>query len=69
MATGSQRLGIHLEVTEAVLIHLSGARAGIAGVYQRHHYFEEKRTALAAWAKDVARLQRLHKRKERCRRP
>ncbi|MEI9852294.1 MAG: integrase [Sphingomonas sp.] len=49
MATGLQRLGVRLEVTEAVLNHLSGARAGIVGVYQRHNYFAEKRGALISW--------------------
>ena len=58
MATGLQRLGVRLEVTEAVLNHLSGSRAGIVGVYQRHNYFEEKRAALAAWAREVKRLAR-----------
>jgi integrase len=58
MATGLQRLGIRLEVTEAVLNHLSGARSGIVGVYQRHHYFDEKRLALTAWAREVNRLKR-----------
>jgi integrase len=58
MATGLQRLGIRLEVTEAVLNHLSGARSGIVGVYQRHHYFNEKRSALEGWAKEVRRLAR-----------
>lgn len=58
MATGLQRLGIRLEVTEAVLNHLSGARSGIVGVYQRHNYFEEKRIALAAWDEEVRRLAR-----------
>jgi integrase len=41
-ATGLQRLGVRLEVTEAVLNHLSGTRGGIAGVYQRHDWAEEK---------------------------
>jgi hypothetical protein len=36
VATGLQRLGVRLEVTEAVLNHISGSRGGIAGVYQRH---------------------------------
>ena len=58
MATGLQRLGVRLEVTEAALNHLSGARSGIVGVYQRYNYFEEKRVALAAWAKEVRRLAR-----------
>lgn len=62
MATGLQRLGVRLEVTEAVLNHLSGARSGIVGVYQRHHYFDEKRLALTAWAKEVGRLARSAKR-------
>jgi integrase len=59
MATGLQRLGVRLEVTEAVLNHLSGARSGIVGVYQRHHYFEEKREALTAWSKELRRLARV----------
>jgi integrase len=52
-ATGLQRLGIRLEVTEAVLNHISGSRAGIAGVYQRHDWAAEKRAALDAWAAHV----------------
>lgn len=61
LATGMQRLGIRLEVTEAVLNHLSGSRAGIVGVYQRHNYFEEKAVALNGWAKEVTRLTRAAK--------
>jgi integrase len=53
MATGLRRLGIRLEVTEAVLNHISGSRAGIAGVYQRHDWAAEKRVALDAWAAHV----------------
>jgi integrase len=53
VATGLQRLGVRLEVTEAVLNHLSGSRAGIVGVYQRHDWAEEKRAALDAWASHV----------------
>jgi integrase len=50
VATGLQRLGVRLEVTEAVLNHISGSRGGIAGVYQRHDWATEKRSALDAWA-------------------
>jgi integrase len=53
VATGLQRLGIRLEVTEAVLNHISGSRAGVAGVYQRHDWAAEKRAALDAWAAHV----------------
>jgi integrase len=48
-ATGLQRLGVRLEVTEQVLNHVSGTRAGIVGVYQRHDFASEKRAALEAW--------------------
>lgn len=56
VATGMQRLAIRLEVTEAVLNHISGSRAGIAGVYQRHHFLDEKRVALDAWAAELNRI-------------
>ena len=50
VATGLQRLGVRLEVTEAVLNHVSGTRGGIVGIYQRHDWAAEKRTALEGWA-------------------
>jgi integrase len=53
MATGLQRLGVRLEVTEQVLNHVSGSRSGIVGVYQRHNFAQEKRAALEAWAAHV----------------
>lgn len=56
VATGLQKLGVRLEVTEAVLNHVSGSRAGIVGVYQRYDYAEEKREALWAWGRRVAEL-------------
>lgn len=56
MATGLQRLGIRLEVTEAVLNHVAGTRGGLVGVYQRHEFLDEKRHALDAWAAEVERI-------------
>ena len=56
MATGLQRLGVRLEVTEAVLNHVAGSRAGIVGVYQRHAWSDEKRAALEAWGAHVAAI-------------
>lgn len=53
LATGCQRLGFPTEVTEAVINHVSGSRAGIVGVYQTYRYEAEKREALAAWARHV----------------
>jgi integrase len=56
VATGLQRLGINLQVIEAVLGHVGGSRSGIVGVYQRHSFAAEKRTALEAWAREVERI-------------
>ena len=53
LATGLQRLGVRFEVTEAVLNHVSGAKGGVAGIYQRYHWSDEKRAALDAWAGHV----------------
>lgn len=53
LATGLQKLGVRLEVTEAVLNHVSGSRGGIVGIYQRHDWASEKRAALIAWAEHV----------------
>jgi len=56
VATGMQKLGIPLVVTESILGHTGGSRAGIVSVYQRHTYAEEKRAALEAWGSHVLRV-------------
>ncbi|MGZ5916641.1 MAG: hypothetical protein ACXWJ4_04855 [Methyloceanibacter sp.] len=56
VATNLQKLGIELPVTEAVLGHISGSRAGVVGIYQRHQYADEKRAALEAWALKVREI-------------
>jgi integrase len=56
VATGLQRLGIGLQFVEAVLGHVSGSRAGVVGIYQRHDYDAEKRAALEAWGAHVMAL-------------
>jgi hypothetical protein len=55
-ATGLQRLGVGLQVVESVLGHVSGSRAGIVGVYQRHQFEAEKRHALEAWAREIVHI-------------
>jgi integrase len=55
-ATGMGRIGIQPHIIETVLNHSSGFRSGVAGVYQRHPYLEERRRALDAWADHLARL-------------
>ena len=60
-ATGLQRLGVPLVVSEAVLNHQSGAaKAGVAGVYHRHKYTLEKQEALRLWGNEVQRIVDAH---------
>jgi integrase len=56
LATGLQKLGVALQVTEAILGHTSGSRAGVIGIYQRHDYADEKRAALEAWGARITAL-------------
>jgi hypothetical protein len=53
VASGMARLGVNLPVIEKLLNHVSGSFAGIVGVYQRHSFADEKRAAMAAWARHV----------------
>jgi integrase len=55
-ASGMARLGVNLPVIEKLLNHVSGSFAGIVGVYQRHSFADEKRAAMAAWARHVEAL-------------
>lgn len=48
-ATGMASLGVAPHVVEAVLNHVSGARAGVAGIYNRATYRDEKRDGLDRW--------------------
>ena len=52
----AQNLGVQPHVIEAVLNHISGHKAGVAGVYNRASYANEKRYALDMWAEHVASL-------------
>jgi hypothetical protein len=42
--------------SEACLNHVSGAKAGVAGVYNRAVYAAEKKAALERWAAHVENL-------------
>ncbi len=52
-ATGMADLGVQPHVIEAVLNHVSGHKAGVAGIYNRSTYAAEKRAALDLWAAHV----------------
>jgi integrase len=54
VATGmADELGIAPHVIEAALNHVSGSKAGIAGIYNKSRYDAGTRRALAAWAQTV----------------
>ena len=46
-------IGVEPHIIEAALNHVSGAKAGVAGIYNRAHYAEEKRAALERWGAHV----------------
>lgn len=52
-ATGMADLGIGPHIIEAILNHISGSKSGVAGLYNRSKYDEERRRALVAWAAHI----------------
>jgi integrase len=57
LITNLQKLGVRLEVTEAILNHVSGAsRSDAAGHYHLHAWTDEKRAALDMWARRLAEI-------------
>jgi integrase len=55
-ATGMAEIGIAPHIVEAVLNRISGAKASVAGIYNRAQYATEKKAALERWAGHVALL-------------
>ena len=50
VATGLAGLGVAMPVVEKILNHVSGSFGGVAGVYQRFAFADEKRQALERWS-------------------
>jgi integrase len=55
-ATRMADIGVLPHIVEAVLNHVSGHKAGVAGVYNRAEYGEPKRVALQRWAERLASI-------------
>lgn len=55
-ATGMAGLGIAPHVVDRILNHVSGTIRGVAAVYNRHAYLEERKAALEAWGRHVESL-------------
>ena len=54
--TGMAELGIRPDVIELVVNHISGTRAGVAGIYNKAEMMPERREALNRWARHVTGL-------------
>jgi integrase len=50
-ATGMAKLNIAPHVVDRILNHVSGTIRGVAAVYNRHAYLEERKAALDAWGR------------------
>lgn len=57
-ATGMARLGVLPHVVEAILNHISGSKADVAGIYNLWTYEVERRDALELWARHVSSIAR-----------
>ncbi|MDR6955523.1 integrase [Ancylobacter sp. 3268] len=56
VATRMAMMGVQPHIIEAVLNHKSGIVSGVAAVYNRHAYTQEKRAALVKWAEHVEQI-------------
>jgi integrase len=54
--SGMARLGIPPHVADKILNHQSGTISGVAAVYQRHDFLDERNDALERWGAHVARM-------------
>lgn len=57
MVTGLAELGTQPHVIEAMINHIGGHKTGVAGVYNRATYNDEKRKAMQIWGDHVIALQ------------
>jgi integrase len=54
--TGCAELGIRPDVIELAVNHVSGLRAGIAGIYNRSQLLPERKDAMELWSNHIERL-------------
>jgi len=56
VTSGMAKLGIAPHIADKILNHQSGTISGVAAVYQRHEFLEERKTALDVWGNYVQSL-------------
>jgi hypothetical protein len=52
------RLSVSPHVVDKVLNHVSGSIRGVAAIYNRHAYLDERKAALEPWARHVESIAR-----------
>ena len=52
----NEKLGIAPHIVEAVINHISGHKAGVAGKYNHANYSAERKAALDMWAAHILSL-------------
>ena len=62
--TGMAEIGVQPHIIEAVVNHVSGHRAGVAGIYNRATYAKEKQEALQRWADHLDEIVAVETRKK-----
>lgn len=60
MATNMAMMRVQPHIIEAILNHKTGIVSGVAAVYNRHAYLDEKREALEQWAESLIRSVNSH---------
>ena len=58
VVSGMARLGIPPHVADKILNHQSGTISGVAAVYQRHEFLDERKDALERWGAHVQEITR-----------
>jgi integrase len=69
MASHMARLKVQLPVVEKILNHTGKSFSGVAGVYQRFDFLDEKRQALEVWAQHLLTFAEVERGPEPDRRP
>jgi integrase len=54
----AEELGVLPHIIEAILNHVSGSKAGVAGIYNRAKYLDGMREALEDWGNYVTKLEK-----------
>jgi integrase len=57
-ATGMAALGVAHHVVDRILNHTAGKISGVARIYNRHAYLDERKAAIEAWSRHVDSLVR-----------